>query len=223
MTQQSPAGRFRPGPKLQPRRVLVIALACAALALALTLLLGNLMPAKATQCDPQVVKGARIDAAAIGMLAALSGTGEGRGYADMAFTDPSGGKKTIADFAGKTLLVNFWASWCVPCRAEMPALDALATQYNSDRFMVLPINLDIGEGGLDKAKQFLAEGEFKNLLLYADSSFSAFERLKREAVAIGLPATLLLDQKGCELAVLQGPAEWDSPDGHRVIDTLIGA
>ena len=159
----------------------------------------------------------------MGQLAALTGTGKGRGYADMGFNDAEGNGRTIADFAGKKLLVNFWASWCVPCREEMPALDAIATKYNSEDFMVLPVNLDIGEGGLDKARAFLAEGAFENLPLYADSSFQAFERLKREAVAIGLPATLLLDENGCELGVLQGPAEWNSPDGERVIETLIGA
>ncbi len=219
MTDQSPA----PQQKLRPSRVLLIALASAAVALVLTLVVGNFMPAQATQCAPQVVKGQKIDAAAVGLLAALTGTGEGRGYADMAFRDDAGAPKTIADFAGKKLLVNFWASWCVPCRAEMPALDKLATEYNSDRFMVLPINLDIGAGGLEKAKKFLADEQLRDLPLYADSTFSAFERLKTQAVAIGLPATLLLDEKGCELAVLQGPAEWDSPEGKAVIDTLIGS
>ena len=219
MTDQSPA----PTRRLQPKRVLLIALASAAVALVLTLVIGNFMPAQATQCDPQVVKGQKIDAAAVGALAALTGTGEGRGYADMGFKDATGAPATIGSFAGKKLLVNFWASWCVPCRAEMPALDALATKYNSDSFMVLPINLDVGESGLEKAKKFLADEGLKNLPLYADSTFDAFKRLQQQAVAIGLPATLLLDEKGCELAVLQGPAEWDTPDGHNVIDTLIGA
>ena len=163
-----------------------------------------------------------VDAAAVGQLAALNGTGTGRGYADMAFKDETGKAMTIADFKGKALLVNFWASWCVPCREEMPALDALATEFNSDRFMVLPINLDIGEGGLDKAQEFLDEGQFQNLPLYADNTFAAFERLKREAVAVGLPATLLLDPDGCELAVLQGPAEWHTEDGKDVVKALIG-
>jgi thiol-disulfide isomerase/thioredoxin len=158
----------------------------------------------------------------VGELAALNGTGEGRGYANMAFKDAAGVDMSIADFNGKALLVNFWASWCVPCREEMPALDAIATQYNSDSFMVLPINLDIGSGGQEKAQSFLDEGQFANLPLYADSSFAAFERLKREAVAIGLPATLLLDPEGCELAVLQGPAEWASEDGKAVVEALIG-
>lgn len=218
MTDQSPA----PLQRLRPKRVLFIALCSAAVALVLTLVIGNFMPAQATQCDPQVVKGQKIDSTAVGMLAALTGTGEGRGYADMAFKDDAGAPKTIADFGGKKLLVNFWATWCVPCRAEMPALDAIAAKYGSDQFMVLPINLDLGEGGLEKARQFLADEKLTNLPLYADSSFSAFERLKQQAVAIGLPATLLLDEKGCELAVLQGPAEWDSADGRNVIDTLIG-
>ncbi|SMQ86287.1 Thiol-disulfide isomerase or thioredoxin [Devosia lucknowensis] len=184
------------------------------------LMLGN--AGTANECPVQQVQAQIVDAAATGELAALSGTGEGRGYADMAFNHASGAPMTVADFAGKALLVNFWASWCVPCREEMPALDAIATEYNSDKFMVLPINLDIGAGGLDKAQAFLDEGQFQNLPLYADNTFAAFERLKREAVAIGLPATLLLDPEGCELAVLQGPAEWHSKDGKAVIDALIG-
>ncbi|MEQ9634936.1 MAG: TlpA disulfide reductase family protein [Devosia marina] len=184
------------------------------------LMLGN--AGTANECPVQQAAAQIIDAAAVGELAALNGTGEGRGYADMAFNDASGTPMSIADFSGKALLVNFWASWCVPCREEMPALDAIATEYNSDRFMVLPINLDIGESGLEKAQDFLDEGQFANLPLYADNTFAAFERLKREAVAIGLPATLLLDPEGCELAVLQGPAEWHSDDGKAVVEALIG-
>lgn len=217
MTDQTPAAR----PQFTSRRVLILVAFSAAVALAITLGIGNLMPAQARQCDPQVVAGQKLDAAATGQLAALVGTGEGRGYADMAFKDNAGRDMTIADFAGRKLLVNFWASWCIPCRAEMPALDALATKYNSDGFEVLPINLDIGEGGQEKAQAFLDEGAFQHLPLYADATFSAFERLKREAVAVGLPVTLLLDDKGCELAILPGPAEWDTPDGHRVIEALI--
>jgi hypothetical protein len=104
----------------------------------------------------------------------------------------------------------------------MPALDALAAKFNSDAFQVLPVNLDIGESGLEKAREFLKQGNWSNLPLYADPSFKAFERLKTQAVAMGLPATLLVDENGCELAVLQGPAEWHTPDGDRVIEALLG-
>jgi len=85
---------------------------------------------------------------------------------------------------------------------------------------VLPINLDLGSGGLDKARRFLADGGWQHLPLYADSSFEAFKRLQTEAVATGLPSSLLVDKKGCEIGVLQGPAEWDSPEGTKVIEAL---
>lgn len=191
-----------------------------AVAIAAWVYLGN--AASANSCPAQEAAAEIVDAAAVGELAALNGTGTGRGYADMAFKDEAGKDLTLADFSGKALLVNFWASWCVPCREEMPALDQIAAQYNSDKFEVVPINLDIGDGGLEKAEAFLAEGKFENLPLYADNTFAAFDRLKTQAVAMGLPATLLLDPEGCELAVLQGPAEWQSEDGKAVIKALIG-
>ncbi|KQN76448.1 TlpA disulfide reductase family protein [Devosia sp. Leaf64] len=212
-SQPKPARRTVPA-------LLGVGVAGLALAIAAWIYLGN--TAQANSCPAKIAQAQVVDAAATGELAALMGTGEGRGYADMAFKDESGKAMTLADFSGKSLLVNFWASWCVPCREEMPALDAIAGEYNSDKFQVVPINLDIGEGGLGKAEEFLAEGIFQNLPLYADNTFAAFDRLKREAVAVGLPATLLLDPEGCEIAVLQGPAEWNSRDGKAVIDALIG-
>ena len=215
MTDQAPA----PAPKLNPRRVAVVALGSAAVALVATLVIGNFMPARASQCVAQPERADLVDKAALGNLAALNGTGTGRGYSDLGFADDAGNNKTIADFAGKKLLVNFWASWCVPCRAEMPALESLAKQYNSQSFMVLPINLDVGDSGLEKARKFLAD-EKLTLPLYP-APLQAFQRLQQQAVAIGLPTTVLLDEKGCELAVLQGPAEWDSPDGKAVIDALL--
>jgi len=207
-------------PGLQPRRVMIIALASAAIAIVLTLWLGNSASPLASGCSPQPVAAKAIDGAAKGDLAALQPTGTGRGYADLAFVDADGKPHTIKDFAGKSLLVNFWASWCIPCRAEMPALNTLAQKLNGADFMVLPINLDIGDGGLDKARAFLASANAPNLPLYADPSFAAFDRLKTNAVAIGLPATLLLDKKACEIAVLQGPAKWDGADGQSVIAAL---
>jgi thiol-disulfide isomerase/thioredoxin len=198
----------------------LLALAGVVVAIAITFWVGNGGLLQASECTPQPAAAQKIDTAAIGQLAALNGTGTGRGYSTMRFADASGKAVTIKDFAGKTLLVNFWASWCIPCRAEMPALDKLAASENDDNFMVLPINLDLGSGGLDKAKAFLAEGGWKHLPLYADSSCAAFKRLQVEAVATGLPSSLLLDAKGCELGVLQGPAEWDTPDGKGVIAAL---
>ena len=208
-------------PRFTIARLGLAALVIAGLAIAITYFVSNAGPAGAIlPCAPQVAQAKTIDSAASGQLAALNGTGTGRGYADLSFTDASGKAVKLSDFAGKTLLVNFWASWCIPCRAEMPALDKVAAQYNDASFEVLPINLDTGSDGLDKAKKFMTDGGFKNLPLYADSTFAAFKRLQTTAVAAGLPTTLLLDKKGCELGVLQGPAVWDSPDGDAVIKAL---
>ena len=209
----------RPGATRRVRAAIILGLAGLALAIAAWFWLGN--AGQARECPVQEGAATAIGDAAVGELAALNGTGEGRGYSTMAFKDAAGKDMTIADFKGKKLLVNFWASWCVPCREEMPALDALATEYNSVAFMVLPINLDIGAGGLEKAQAFLDENSFANLPLYADNSFAAFERLKQQAVAVGLPATLVLDENGCELGVLQGPAEWNTDDGRAVIEALL--
>jgi thiol-disulfide isomerase/thioredoxin len=206
--------------RLTPRRIAMAALLSAAVAIAITVWVSNAGLLAASQCVPQSIAAQKIDAAAVGQLAALNGTGTGRGYSAMKFTDADGNPRTLGDFAGKTLLVNFWASWCVPCRAEMPALDKLAAAENGADFMVLPINLDLGAGGLDKARAFLAAGNWTNLPLYADPTFEAFKQLQLSAVALGLPSTLLIDRKGCELAVLQGPAEWDSQDGRNVIAAL---
>jgi thiol-disulfide isomerase/thioredoxin len=209
----------RPGAQSRLRLWIILGVAGLALAIAAWFTLGNAAGAK--ECPVQRDAAESIDMAAVGELAALNGTGEGRGYSTLAFKNAAGEEMTIADFKGRALLVNFWASWCVPCREEMPALDALATKYNSEEFMVLPINLDIGANGLEKAQAFLGENQFQNLPLYADNTFSAFERLKQEAVAVGLPATLVLDENGCELGVLPGPAEWNTPDGEGVVEALI--
>lgn len=204
-----------------PRLFTILALALLGTAISAWLYLSN-GAAPADKCPLQPAQAATIDSAARGELAGLTGTGAGRGYRSLAFKDAAGRPMRIADFSGKALLVNFWASWCIPCREEMPALDALAKKFNSDRFEVLPINLDIGDGGLDKAKKFLADGKFANLPLYADNTFAAFDRLKTQAVSVGLPTTLALDAKGCELAVLQGPAHWNTPDGEAVVKALVG-
>jgi len=219
MTDQAPKPARLPG-RLQPRRVLILALVSAAIALAITLWVGN-NATQAASCPANTVEAAKLDAAALGELAAVTGTGQGRSYADMALKDATGKPLTVEDFAGKRLLINFWASWCVPCREEMPALEALAAKYNSDTFMVLPVNT--GETDPAKGAAFLAENNWPNLPLYQEAnSFEIINRLKTSAVSAGLPASVLVDEKGCELAVLQGPAEWDSPDGHGLIEVFLG-
>lgn len=204
------------------RRIFMsVGLFAAALGIATLVYVSNGSQSQANECFVSEGATDAIDAVAQGQLAALLPTGTGRGYSDMGFLDSAGNDMTMANFAGKTLLVNFWATWCGPCREEMPALNTLAGDYGSDQFEVVTINLDLGEEGAFLGQQFLDDNGLENLALYADPNFSTFERLKAQGVALGLPATLLLDQSGCEIAVLQGPAVWDSQDGRNVVERLI--
>ena len=120
----------------------------------------------------------------------------------------------------RQLIVGPDAATITVMAAVLATIPGLAAAENDANFMVLPINLDLGSGGLDKAKAFLTDGKWANLPLYADSTFDSFKKLQTSAVALGLPSTLLIDKNGCELAVLQGPAEWDSEDGRNVIAAL---
>jgi len=122
----------------------------------------------------------------------------------------------LADFRGRTVLLNLWATWCVPCRKEMPALDALQAKLGGDRFQVVAVNID--QRNLDKPKAWLEEVGIKRLGYYADPSAKVFQDLKAIGKAVGMPTTLLIDPNGCELGVLAGPAEWASDDAVKLIE-----
>ncbi len=189
--------------------------------IAMAVSLFNAGPPEAQVCTARPEAAAAVGAAAGGELATLIPTGTGRSYADLSFVDDTGRPMTIADFGGKPLLVNFWASWCIPCRKELPSLNALAAAYSEDVFAIVPVDLDSGGDAIGKAQNFLADEGLGNLPVLSDPSLAAFERLKKTGVALGLPATVLVDAKGCEIAILPGPAEWNSEDGRKVIDALI--
>ena len=208
--KQSSMGRFVP-----------FVLAFTALGIAAVLWLSNASSGTARTCNVSQETLDALDAATVGQMAAMLPTGTGRNYSALSFVDGEGKPHTLEEYAGKPLLVNFWATWCGPCREEMPALDQLSARYKDSPFQVLTIALDLGEEGMAKARQFLDENGLENLPWIGDPSFAAFDQLKSNGVALGLPATLLLDGKGCELAVLQGPAEWTSDSAIALIDKLI--
>ncbi len=137
----------------------------------------------------------------------------------LAFTDAEGEPMTLAAFRGKVALVNLWATWCAPCRREMPALDRLAGALGGDDFSVVPVSIDIGER--QKPEAFLKQIGVEHLPLYTDRTTEIFESLKSRGLAIGLPVTLLLDRNGCALGHINGPAEWDSEDGKRLIEAAL--
>jgi thiol-disulfide isomerase/thioredoxin len=138
----------------------------------------------------------------------------------LAFTDAAGKPATLAAFDGKVTLVNLWATWCGPCRKEMPALDRLQAALGGEDFSVVPISIDTGDP--ERPGEFLKSVGVKNLPLYTDRSTDIFEALKTRSLALGLPVTLLLDRNGCRLGHINGPAEWDSEEGERLIEAAIG-
>lgn len=131
--------------------------------------------------------------------------------ADVNFVDGAGTQKTLKDFRGKTILLNLWATWCAPCRHEMPSLDRLQAALGSDKFEVVALAVD--RSGADAAKKFLDDTGVKALKLYADPTTRSGSALK----AIGMPTTILIDREGREIGRLPGPAEWDSADAKNLI------
>ena len=133
-----------------------------------------------------------------------------------AFTGPDDKPITLAAFSGKTILVNIWATWCVPCRKEMPALDRLEATAGGKDFEVVAVNIDID--GRDRARQFLEEIGVSHLAFYSDPTTAVFSNLKKRGLVFGLPTTIIADKVGCRLGVVAGPAEWDSPDAAALIE-----
>jgi thiol-disulfide isomerase/thioredoxin len=134
---------------------------------------------------------------------------------DLAFTDLRGNEVTLADSDGKVRLVNFWATWCVPCRKEMPSLDALARERAGDDFAVIPIAT--GRNTVDAITAFTAERGIGDLATYLDPKGA----LAFEMEVPGLPVTVILDRQGNEVGRLLGGADWSGPDALKLIDALI--
>lgn len=132
-----------------------------------------------------------------------------------AFTDAAGASHTLADFKGKVLVVNFWATWCAPCVKEMPTLDALQAGLGGDTFAVLAINQD--REGQKVAEPFIAKNEWKNIALYVEPP----GRFMRDARLMGLPTSLLIDKQGNEVARLEGTIDWNAPEVRAEIKKLI--
>ncbi len=135
--------------------------------------------------------------------------------ATVAFDDAEGRSRTLADFKGKVVLLNIWATWCVPCRKEMPALDRLQGAMGSPDFEVLPVSID--RGGIAKVRDFYSEIGVRHLAIYIDVSGQA----PRALGAVGLPTTLVIDRAGQEVGRVIGPAEWDSSEIADVLRPII--
>jgi len=134
---------------------------------------------------------------------------------DLTFDDADGKPRRLSEWRGRTVLVNLWATWCVPCRKEMPALDRLETKLGGKNFEVVAINIDTRDP--EKPKSFLKEANLTRLSYFSDQKAKAFQDLKSIGRALGMPTSVLVDGQGCEIATIAGPTEWDSDDAVKLI------
>jgi thiol-disulfide isomerase/thioredoxin len=171
-------------------------------------------------CKPAVETARRMAPFARGEVAAVGVSQTPKTLPSLAFKDASGADKTLADWRGRTVLLNLWATWCVPCRKEMPALDALQSRLGGADFEVVSINIDTRD--VEKPRTWLKEVGIVRLGYYADNSAKVFQDLKAVGKAFGMPTTLLVDRNGCELATLAGPAEWASDDAVTLVTAALG-
>lgn len=160
---------------------------------------------------------ATLEALRDGSMKKLSFHAEPKPAVDIAFGDLDGGRHKLADFNGKYALVNFWATWCAPCRKEMPGLDALQSEFGGDAFDI--VTIATGRNSPTGIRKFFAEAGVENLPTYIDPK----QKLARQMSVLALPITVILNPDGEEIARLQGDAEWDSDSARAIISALIGA
>ncbi len=170
-------------------------------------------------CQPAVEIAKRIAPFARGEVAAVTLAAKPFRVPDLAFDDAQGQRRTLADWRGRTVLLNLWATWCVPCRKEMPALDALAGKLAGPGFDVVAVNIDTRDP--EKPKAWLNEVGITRLSYYADPSAKVFQDLKIAGRAFGMPTTLLIDPRGCEIGTIAGPAEWASDDAMKLVQAAL--
>ena len=141
---------------------------------------------------------------------------EPRAVSAVAFTDAEGEGHRLADWDGKVVLLNFWATWCAPCRKEMPMLDALQTEFGGEGFEV--VTVATGRNSVQGIRRFFEETGVENLPILLDPR----QELSREMGVFGLPVTMILDAEGREIARLIGEADWQSDSARAIVAALVG-
>src|SRR3569833_3607010 len=206
MTEQTPPPRTRPRIPLALAAV-VIGVGLATVAIyGMRGLQGN--ASGDPVCRPAVDLAQNLKPLAQGEVAALTLASHPLRVPDLAFDDASGKTRKLSEFRGRTLLVNLWATWCVPCRKEMPALDQLQGKLSGPNFEVVAINIDTRDP--EKPKNFLKDASLTRLGYFTDQKAKVFQDLKSIGRALGLPTSVLVAPQGCEIATIAGTAEWAS-------------
>jgi thiol-disulfide isomerase/thioredoxin len=152
---------------------------------------------------------------AAGDLAAFVIRPERQEVSDIRFTNEKNEEVNLSQWRGRVVLINLWATWCAPCRKEMPALAALQKQLGGKDFEVVAISVD--RKGADASAAFLIENNAATLGLYTDPSAAALDQLQ----AVGMPASVLVDRRGREIGRLLGPADWSGTDALKLIKAAI--
>jgi thiol-disulfide isomerase/thioredoxin len=167
------------------------------------------------ECRAAGAASARLAPLAKGEVAALAVLSAPKPAPAITFNGPDGRPTELAALNGKVRLLNIWATWCVPCRQEMPALDRLQGEFGGPEFEVVAVNVDTRN--LERPRTWLQENGVTRLAYYADPSGKVMQVLQRSGELVGLPTSILVDRDGCEIAVLKGPAEWASADAKALI------
>jgi len=210
MTDQTKAPRAEGSARLGPL-LYILAGAFAAIAGFAAVLIGERMAQDAQRVQPSASGPAGEPAARGADMSKLVYAASPKTLPEIAFADESGQRRSLADWRGKVVLLNLWATWCAPCKIEMPGLNRLQAEMGGPEFEVVAVSLD--KTGVEGPRKFLASSKLDKLALYIDGT----GRLASNIGAIGLPATLILDREGREIARMLGPAEWDSAPAKAVI------
>ena len=176
---------------------------------------GGKPPAVSAECADEKALSDRLAPLAQGEMAAMTLAKTPRLLPELNFEMAGGAPRKLSEFRGRLVLLNLWATWCVPCRQEMPALDGLQAQLGDREFEVVAINIDTAR--LEKRQEFLDGAGVRSLAFYADPKADVFQTLKAAGKVTGLPTTLLIDRRGCEIGVLPGEAHWSSADALALI------
>jgi thiol-disulfide isomerase/thioredoxin len=170
-------------------------------------------------CRPAVDLARKLAPLAHGEVAALTMASAPLRLPDLSFEDAQGKPKKLSDWRGRTVLLNLWATWCVPCRKEMPALESLQTRLGGPDFEVVAVNIDTRDP--QKPKNFLKEANLNRLGYFTDQNAKIFQDLKGIGRALGMPTSVLVDPQGCEIGTIAGPAEWGSDDAVKLISAAM--
>jgi len=223
MTEPSPAPA---SPERNRATLAIFAVAFAAIAAVLYVKAGT--PGKKAEsaadraaCAASAKIAAAAEPLARGEVAAMAIARQPEPMQDVSFNGPDGKPVTLAAFKGRTILLNLWATWCVPCRSEMPALDRLQQAAGSDRFEVVAVNVDTSR--LDRPKALLDEIGARTLRFYSDPKADIFFQMRQNGKVLGLPTTFLIDPAGCQIGLLSGPAAWDSAEAKALVAAAVSA